>query len=97
MAQSFRPATYETANNNALARDPEFTAGFLKRHENKLIYGSDCICADGKGTGISQQGNPGRQSGYQPLGGQMRSPRDAGAFEEDRLSSGIPEASVATA
>ncbi len=47
------------SGNNALSRDPEFTAGFLKRHENKLIYGSDCSCADGKGTGISQQGNPG--------------------------------------
>ena len=47
------------AGNNALSRDPEFTAGFLKRHEDKLIYGSVCSCADGKGTGISQQGNPG--------------------------------------
>lgn len=47
------------SGNNALSRDPEFTAGFLKRHENKLIYGSDCSCADGKGAGISQQGNPG--------------------------------------
>ena len=49
----------EFGGNNALSRDPEFTKGFLKRHENKLIFGSDCSCADGKGAGISQGGNPG--------------------------------------
>jgi predicted TIM-barrel fold metal-dependent hydrolase len=47
------------SGNNALSRDPDFTEGFLKRHENKLIYGSDCSCSDGKGGGISQGGNPG--------------------------------------
>jgi len=47
------------SGNNALSRDPEFTAGFLKRHEDKLIFGSDCACTDGKGAGISQGGNPG--------------------------------------
>ena len=47
------------SGNNALARDPEFTAGFLKRHQDKLIFGSDCSCTDGKGGGISQGGNPG--------------------------------------
>jgi len=46
------------SGNNALSRDPEFTEGFLKRHENKLIFGSDCSCADGKGGGISQANNP---------------------------------------
>jgi predicted TIM-barrel fold metal-dependent hydrolase len=46
------------SGNNALSRDPEFTAGFLKRHENKLIFGSDCACSDGKGGGISQANNP---------------------------------------
>jgi predicted TIM-barrel fold metal-dependent hydrolase len=46
------------SGNNALSRDPEFTPGFLKRHEDKLIFGSDCFCADGKGTGISQANNP---------------------------------------
>jgi predicted TIM-barrel fold metal-dependent hydrolase len=46
------------SGNNALSRDPEFTAGFLKRHEDKLIFGSDCACTDGKGGGISQAGNP---------------------------------------
>jgi uncharacterized protein len=46
------------SGNNALSRDPEFTAGFLKRHVDKLIFGSDCSCADGKGGGISQTGNP---------------------------------------
>lgn len=46
------------SGNNALSRDPEFTAGFLKRHRDKLIFGSDCACTDGKGGGISQAGNP---------------------------------------
>lgn len=46
------------SGNNALSRDPEFTAGFLNRHQSKLIFGSDCACSDGKGAGISQAGNP---------------------------------------
>jgi predicted TIM-barrel fold metal-dependent hydrolase len=46
------------SGNNAMSRDPEFTAGFLKRHQNKLMFGSDCACADGKGSGVSQQRNP---------------------------------------
>ena len=46
------------SGNNALSRDPEFTEGFLKRHESKLIFGSDCACSDGKGGGVSQAGNP---------------------------------------
>jgi hypothetical protein len=46
------------SGNNALSRDPEFTQGFLQRHEGKLIFGSDCACTDGKGGGISQAGNP---------------------------------------
>src|SRR5262245_12858414 len=40
---------------NALARDPEFAAGFLTRHQNKLMFGSDCSCRDGRGTGQSSQ------------------------------------------
>jgi predicted TIM-barrel fold metal-dependent hydrolase len=47
------------SGNNALSRDPEFTPGFLQRHKDKLIFGSDCSCTDGKGGGISQNGNPG--------------------------------------
>jgi predicted TIM-barrel fold metal-dependent hydrolase len=46
------------SGNNALSRDPEFTEGFLKRHQDKLIFGSDCSCSDGKGGGISQANNP---------------------------------------
>lgn len=46
------------SGNNALSRDPEFTGGFLKRYESKLIFGSDCACGDGKGGGISQANNP---------------------------------------
>jgi predicted TIM-barrel fold metal-dependent hydrolase len=41
---------------NALARDPDFAAGFLARHQNKLMFGSDCPCRDGNGTGqVSQE------------------------------------------
>lgn len=47
------------SGNNALSRDPEFTPDFLKRHRDKLIFGSDCSCADGKGGGVSQANNPG--------------------------------------
>lgn len=44
-----------TSGRNALARSPDFSAGFLVRHQNKLMFGSDCGCQDGKGTG---QTNP---------------------------------------
>jgi predicted TIM-barrel fold metal-dependent hydrolase len=37
------------SGNNFLNRDPEFAAGFLVRHQNKLMFGSDCPCPDGKG------------------------------------------------
>ena len=46
------------SGNNALSRDPEFTIGFLKRHQDKLIFGSDCGCSDGNGGGVSQANNP---------------------------------------
>ncbi len=46
------------SGNNALSRDPDFTAGFLSRHQDKLLFGSDCGCADGKGGGVSQANNP---------------------------------------
>jgi predicted TIM-barrel fold metal-dependent hydrolase len=48
--------TSANSGRNALARDPEFTAGFLKRHQDKLMFGSDCPCRDGRGTGqVSQE------------------------------------------
>jgi predicted TIM-barrel fold metal-dependent hydrolase len=40
---------------NALARDTEFTEGFLARHSRKLMFGSDCSCTDGKGAGQRSQ------------------------------------------
>ena len=42
------------SGNNAMSRDPEFTADFLKRHQDKLHFGSDCNCEDGKGGGAAQ-------------------------------------------
>jgi len=37
--------------NNALNRDPEFITGFLARHQDKLMFGCDCNCLDGRGQG----------------------------------------------
>jgi predicted TIM-barrel fold metal-dependent hydrolase len=46
------------SGNNAMSRDAAFTADFLKRHQDKLFFGSDCSCADGHGGGVSQNNNP---------------------------------------
>jgi predicted TIM-barrel fold metal-dependent hydrolase len=46
------------SGNNALSRDADFTRDFLARHQDKLIFGSDCSCADGQGGGVSQNNNP---------------------------------------
>src|SRR5262249_34896722 len=44
-----------TSGRNALARSAEFSIAFLKRYQDKLIFGSDCGCRDGRGAG---QTNP---------------------------------------
>jgi predicted TIM-barrel fold metal-dependent hydrolase len=46
------------SGNNALSRDAAFTADFLTRHQDKLLFGSDCACRDGHGAGVSQSNNP---------------------------------------
>jgi predicted TIM-barrel fold metal-dependent hydrolase len=46
------------SGNNAMARDPEFTADFLKRHQDKLLFGSDCSCRDGHGAGDDNPAAP---------------------------------------
>jgi len=46
------------SGNNALSRDLPFSRDFIVRHRSKLIFGSDCSCADGKGAGVSQGNNP---------------------------------------
>jgi len=46
------------SGNNAMSRDPAFTADFLQRHQDKLLFGSDCSCSDGHGGGLSQNNNP---------------------------------------
>ena len=46
--------TSANSANNALSRDPGFTRDFLKRHQDKLHFGSDCNCDDGKGGGAAQ-------------------------------------------
>jgi predicted TIM-barrel fold metal-dependent hydrolase len=40
--------------NNFLSRDPAFTTDFLKRHQDRLHFGSDCNCEDGRGGGAAQ-------------------------------------------
>jgi predicted TIM-barrel fold metal-dependent hydrolase len=37
------------SGNNALTRDVEFARAFVNRHQDKVIFGSDCICATGVG------------------------------------------------
>jgi predicted TIM-barrel fold metal-dependent hydrolase len=34
---------------NALTRDEEFTRGFLHRHQDKVLFGSDCNDLEGRG------------------------------------------------
>ena len=46
--------TSANSANNFLSRDPAFTRDFLKRHQDKLHFGSDCNCDDGKGGGAAQ-------------------------------------------
>ena len=46
------------SGNNALSRDEAFTRDFIARHQKKLLFGSDCSCTDGKGSGVSQNNNP---------------------------------------
>src|SRR5882724_11326874 len=46
------------SGNNSLSRGPDFTPGFIARHKDKLIFGSDCSCVDGHGGGVSQNNNP---------------------------------------
>ena len=53
---------------NALHRDPEFSKGFLVKHQDKLMFGSDCGCTDGHGGG-GRNGAPARggNNGNSPL------------------------------
>ena len=38
---------------NFLVRDPEFAAGFIARHQDKLVFGSDCDDVLGRGPGCT--------------------------------------------
>jgi uncharacterized protein len=46
------------SGNNALSRDTAFAKDFIIRQQRKLVFGSDCSCADGTGSGVSQNNNP---------------------------------------
>jgi predicted TIM-barrel fold metal-dependent hydrolase len=37
------------SGNNALARDPDHTRAFFERHQNQLVFGSDCDDLVGSG------------------------------------------------
>jgi len=50
------------SGNNALSRSPEFTAAFLARHRDKLMFGSDCNCLDGNGKGQPSATDPARDT-----------------------------------
>jgi len=50
------------SGNNALSRSPEFTAAFLARHQDKLMFGSDCNCLDGNGKGQPSATDPARDT-----------------------------------
>ncbi len=39
---------------NACERDKDFYRGFIARHKEKLIFGTDCPCRDGRGGGWKQ-------------------------------------------
>ena len=38
---------------NRLTRDKDHARGFIQRHQDKLLYGSDCSDLDGKGSKCS--------------------------------------------
>jgi predicted TIM-barrel fold metal-dependent hydrolase len=40
----------------ALSRDPEWTRGFLRRHQGRLLWATDCPCRDGRGDWGPQAG-----------------------------------------
>lgn len=52
---------------NALARDPAFAAAFVRRHANKLMFGSDCGCRDGHGADQPQTPLQGKCTGRATL------------------------------
>jgi hypothetical protein len=45
-----------TSGINALHRDSAFARNFLARHQDKLLFGSDCACLDGRGAGRNAGG-----------------------------------------
>ena len=46
------------SGNTAMVRDSAFTADFLARHQDKLLFGSDCSCRDGHGEGYNNPAAP---------------------------------------
>ena len=46
------------SGSNAMTRDPGFTSDFLQRHQDKLLFGSDCSCRDGHGAGYDNPAAP---------------------------------------
>ena len=75
------------SGNNAMSRDAEFTADFLKRHQDKLFFGSDCS--------LQRRPRRRRQSEQQPggraNGGEVRRARDPGPAEAVGVSQSLSE------
>src|SRR5262245_16527302 len=46
------------SGNTAISRDADFAADFLIRHQDKLLFGSDCSCRDGHGAGYDNPAAP---------------------------------------
>ena len=57
LSEPLRRFVGQLGQQHALARRG-FTRDFLRRHQNKLLFGSDCGCTDGHGGGVSQANNP---------------------------------------
>ena len=47
--EGLNPRFKISASPSRLLRDEDHARGFLERHQNKLIYGSDCSDPDGHG------------------------------------------------
>ena len=90
LPESLRRSCRPTPATTPCRATPQFTADFLTRHQDKLIFGSDCGCVDGHGGGVSQNNNPsasrmaGKCVARETLGLLKRSVPDA-VFQQARL------------
>ena len=73
---------------NALTRDEDFTRDFLTRHQDKLLYGSDCSDHQGDRTDVPGRANDSRHS---PVGDDQDHRAEAALRErEETVSAPTP-------